>query len=85
MTADENAFAEELIAYWLSFVRSHDPNKFKLAHSPTWPAFTSAHPQRIVLQEGTTTARSESHAETVSDTEIGRCNFVASNVNRQQN
>lgn len=84
MTPNENAFAEELIAYWLSFVRSFDPNKFKLPRSPAWPAFSNSKPERIVLQEGTTTT-SESHTETISAAEIRRCNFVASKVDHQQN
>lgn len=84
MTPTEDAFAEELIAYWLSFVRSFDPNKFKLSRSPTWPAFTSSHPQRIVLQEGTTVT-SDSYVETITTAENGRCNFVASKVQHQQN
>ncbi|KAJ8072080.1 hypothetical protein PM082_015638 [Marasmius tenuissimus] len=36
----ENAFSEEMIAYWLSFVRSGDPNTYKLAKSPYWPQYT---------------------------------------------
>ncbi|KAJ2934669.1 hypothetical protein H1R20_g2397, partial [Candolleomyces eurysporus] len=35
MTPVETAFASELIAYWLSFVRSGDPNSFKLSRSPS--------------------------------------------------
>lgn len=34
-------------AYWISFVRTLDPNAFKLANAPAWPAWTIATPNRI--------------------------------------
>lgn len=84
MTTTETAFAEELIAYWLSFVRSGDPNTFKLARSPTWPAYTPSEKGRVVLQQGTPTASgSTSELEPVRESE--RCAFVASKVLKQQN
>ena len=49
MTPSEDAFAEELIAYWLSFVRAGDPSTFKLARAPAWPLYTPADPRRVVL------------------------------------
>ncbi|KAL0578082.1 hypothetical protein V5O48_003900 [Marasmius crinis-equi] len=36
----EDAFAEELIAYWISFARAGDPNTYKLPRSPYWPQYT---------------------------------------------
>ena len=50
MTPSEEAFAEELIAYWLSFVRAYDPSEFKLERSPSWPKYTAQSLNRIVLQ-----------------------------------
>ncbi|KAF8193381.1 Alpha/Beta hydrolase protein [Pholiota molesta] len=41
MSAADVSFAQELIAYWISFVRSGDPNTFKLEKSPSWTAFTN--------------------------------------------
>ncbi|KAI0753315.1 alpha/beta-hydrolase [Daedaleopsis nitida] len=82
----DRAFAAELIAYWLSFVRAGDPNTFKLARSPVWPAYTAHSQQRIALQEpaGTDTSVSGSTAETEPALESSRCAFVASKAIRQQ-
>ncbi|KDR78646.1 hypothetical protein GALMADRAFT_64536 [Galerina marginata CBS 339.88] len=86
MSPTENAFAEELIAYWLSFVRSGDPNKFKLSRSPVWSPFTSQS-SRIVLQEApaNTTTASGSFVEKQGTEETTRCNLVAGQVLAQQN
>ncbi|PPQ83490.1 hypothetical protein CVT25_006980 [Psilocybe cyanescens] len=86
LTTTEAAFAQELIAYWLSFVRSGDPNKFKLSRSPTWSPFTSKN-SRIVLQEGpaNTTTVSGSFLESQGTEETARCNLIASQVLAQQN
>ena len=85
MTPTENAFAEELIAYWLSFVISGDPNQYRLSRSPEWPLYKST--SRIVLQQGpgTTTTLSGSFVEEESETDKTRCALVASQVGRQQN
>ncbi|PPQ95440.1 hypothetical protein CVT26_008459 [Gymnopilus dilepis] len=82
----EKAFAQELIAYWLSFVRSGDPNKFKLSRSPQWTPFTSKS-SRIVLTQGpgNSTTVSGSAVELESSTEAARCELVASQVQAQQN
>ncbi|KAJ7654360.1 Alpha/Beta hydrolase protein [Mycena rosella] len=87
MTPVETSFAEELIAYWLSFVRAGNPNTFKLARSPLWPQFTSAVKNRIVLQQDrqNLTTQSGSFLETQSVLESQRCEFVASQVDIQQN
>ena len=84
LTPEENAFAEELIAYWLSFVRSHDPNTFKLARSPVWEQFTNDKHPRLVLQQDTTTT-SGSHLETDYVPEIERCALIASKVKTMLN
>ena len=84
MTPSEDAFAEELIAYWLSFVRSGNPNTFKLARSPVWPEYSASSPaKRIVLQEGTATT-SGSWTEEEPESETDRCEFVASKVEHEQ-
>lgn len=84
MTPSERAFASELIAYWLSFVRSGDPNTFKLAHAPQWPVYSSPTSQRMVLTEGTA-SKSGSTVETISGNERKRCAFVASKAEAEQN
>ena len=83
MTPSEQAFASELIAYWLSFVRSGNPNTHKLARAPTWPAYTTSQTQRVVLTEGTET-KSGSTVETIPAAERQRCAFVASKAQSQQ-
>ncbi|KAF9483208.1 EstA protein [Pholiota conissans] len=91
MTAADTSFASELIAYWISFVRSGDPNTFKLATSPSWTPFTAAKSARIVLQEpagssgAATLAVSGSFVEVESDEEKQRCAFVAGLVEQQEN
>ena len=85
MTPTEDAFAAELIAYWLSFVISGDPNQHRLSRSPEWLPYKSN--SRIVLQQGpgTTTTVSGSYVEEESETDKRRCALVASQVGRQQN
>ncbi|KAI0826129.1 alpha/beta-hydrolase [Irpex lacteus] len=84
MTPSEDAFASELIAYWLSFVRSGDPNEFKLARAPTWPTYSPSTARRIVLTEGTEDV-SGSTVESIPEKEKSRCAFVASKAGAQQN
>ncbi|KAI0795489.1 alpha/beta-hydrolase [Abortiporus biennis] len=78
MTPVQRAFAEELIAYWLSFVRSGNPNTFKLARSPTWPGYDANEKLRVVLQQGPDPTSSGSQIETEPNLESQRCVFVAS-------
>jgi len=73
-TAAEQAFAEETIAYWLSFVRSGDPSKYKLSRSPNWPKYSTASPSRILLAKSVdNTTQSKSSVELVPAGEINRC------------
>ncbi|OCH92743.1 alpha/beta-hydrolase [Obba rivulosa] len=83
MTPSEDAFAAELIAYWLSFVQSGNPNTFKLSHSPVWPEYSAGSFNRIVLQEGSATA-SGSWTEEEPQSESERCEFAASKVEHEQ-
>ncbi|GJE86320.1 alpha/beta-hydrolase [Phanerochaete sordida] len=83
MTPSEQAFASELIAYWLSFVRTGNPNTFKLARAPTWPTYTPSTSHRIVLTEGSAT-KTGSTLETISSEERQRCAFVTSKAASQQ-
>ncbi|KDR78647.1 hypothetical protein GALMADRAFT_223905 [Galerina marginata CBS 339.88] len=82
----ESSFAEELIAYWLSFVRSGDPNTFKLSRSPVWSPFMPQH-SRIVLQADpdNTTTISGNFLEKEGAEETKRCDLVASQVLTQRN
>jgi len=78
MTPIQTAFAQELIAYWLSFVRSGDPNTFKLARSPGWTGYSEATKlSRVVLQQGAVVSQSGSFVEGEPSLESKRCVFVA--------
>ncbi|KLO17165.1 alpha/beta-hydrolase [Schizopora paradoxa] len=85
LNAVETAFSEELIAYWLSFVRAENPNTFKLARSPEWPGFQTN--QRTVLQEdpGNSTVKSGVFVETEFAGDASRCAFVAAKSEHLQN
>lgn len=72
-TLSEQAFAKETIAYWLSFVRSGDPNEYKLSRSPSWPKYTTSSPSRILFTESDDTTKSNSSVELVPASEINRC------------
>ena len=90
MTPVEQAFAAELIAYWLSFVRSGNPNTFKLDRSPTWEEyFTTGNDlkERVVLQQpaNNSTTESGSFIEMEPVVESGRCAFVATKARDEQN
>lgn len=86
MSPADITLAQELIAYWVSFVRAGNPNTFKLLRSPTWAPFTS-NSERIVLQEdpkGSITI-SGSFLEQEPADEKSTCNFIAGLVEQQQN
>ncbi|KAF9016596.1 alpha/beta-hydrolase [Hymenopellis radicata] len=86
MTDAENAFAAELIAYWISFVRSGNPNTFKLDRSPVWTGFNDAgNLGRIVLQQTEVIGGSGSFVENEPAKEAARCAFVAGKAGAEQN
>ncbi|TFK48389.1 alpha/beta-hydrolase [Heliocybe sulcata] len=85
-TPAELAFAAELHAYWLSFVRSGDPNTYKLDRSPEWPPYSFDSRNRVVLQQdsGDTTTTSGVYVEPEPVGESLRCAFVSSKEYDQQ-
>ncbi|KAG6915818.1 hypothetical protein DXG01_009692 [Tephrocybe rancida] len=87
MTSIETAFAQELIAYWLSFVRSGNPNSHKLARSPEWASYSAKKRSRAVLQQATTDAAGAtgSFVEEEGVAETHRCNVIASQAETQEN
>ncbi|KXN83802.1 Acetylcholinesterase [Leucoagaricus sp. SymC.cos] len=89
LNPSEIAFSEELIAYWLSFVRTQDPNTHKLARAPAWSSYSVEKRNRIVLNEAPEGADintvSGSHAEIESQEEADRCSLIASLVGEMQN
>ncbi|KAK7461802.1 hypothetical protein VKT23_008234 [Stygiomarasmius scandens] len=89
MDSTETAFGEELIAYWISFVRSGNPNTFKLDRSPTWAQYTNGEGkrERIVLRKGPAdrTDVTGSFMEEMDQKQARRCSLVLSKAERQQN
>lgn len=85
----ETAFSHELIAYWVSFARSLDPNAHKLDRAPVWPSYSAEKRNRIVLNEAPAGsdyhAVSGSHIEVESETDANRCSLIASMVEEMQN
>ncbi|KAF8842830.1 alpha/beta-hydrolase [Paxillus ammoniavirescens] len=79
-TPAELAFVSELIAYWLSFVRSGNPNTYKLEMSPTWEQYTPANKVRMVLMQDphNLTTVSGSYMEEEPTAEGKRCAFAIS-------
>ncbi|KAK1221369.1 hypothetical protein PQX77_015820 [Marasmius sp. AFHP31] len=91
MAPIEKAFAEELIAYWISFVRDGDPNTHKLSRSPEWPRYVldgaeGVTKERIVLQQdpGNSTEVSGSFVEQEPENESRRCQVIADKSEEQQ-
>jgi len=84
----EIAFSEELIAYWLSFVRTYNPNTFRLDRAPVWGQYTSKHRNRIVLNEAPVGADvntvSGSHMEIEGNGAAKRCQIVAGLVDEME-
>ncbi|KAH6909244.1 EstA protein [Coprinopsis sp. MPI-PUGE-AT-0042] len=81
----EDKFSKELIAYWLSFVRTGNPNAHRQPGSPVWPTYTLGNRARIVLQQAPDGAQSGSSVEKETEREVERCKLVVSQVDRQQN
>ncbi|KAJ3568347.1 hypothetical protein NP233_g5780 [Leucocoprinus birnbaumii] len=84
----EITFSEELIAYWLSFVRTFDPSIHKLARAPVWREYTARRRNRIVLNEAPEGADvdsvSGSHMEVEEEDAAERCQVVAGLVDEME-
>ncbi|KAE9388233.1 alpha/beta-hydrolase, partial [Gymnopus androsaceus JB14] len=83
LSQEDNAFSQELIAYWLSFVRSGDPNIYRLAGTPRWEQYSMGERKWLVLQKKST--GNGSYMEAEPEKERQRCEFVAGKVEREQN
>ncbi|KAL1866677.1 hypothetical protein Daus18300_006621 [Diaporthe australafricana] len=83
--------AEIAQAYWISFVRSLDPNTFRLAGTPEWTAWTVADPNRIVLDNAA--ASMEKMGAAAGEVPIGeppmnqrqRCLSLTTNLSKRIN
>jgi carboxylesterase type B len=84
LSPTETAFASEIIAYWLSFVKHGDPNVSKLARSPIWPAYSTQ--ERLVLDKHPRSAdQSGVQKEKQPEDTVVRCNHAVALVDREQN
>ncbi|KAE8443854.1 hypothetical protein EG329_001263 [Mollisiaceae sp. DMI_Dod_QoI] len=72
--APESALIPTIQGYWASFIRSRDPNKYKIASAPTWEPFTAANMQRIHF----TNDPSNVTMEAVPADQEARCKFWGS-------
>ncbi|TEB21206.1 EstA protein [Coprinellus micaceus] len=84
----ETDFSSELIAYWLSFVRTGNPNMRKLHRSPLWAPYGEGTRNRVVLQQARVEGprkKSGSFVEVEAVEEAERCRVVAGQVETQQN
>lgn len=81
-TQAELAFASELIAYWFLFVRSGNPNTYKLDMPPTWEQYTPRNKFRMILMQDcqNLTTVSGSHMEEQPAGEGEKCAFAVSKV-----
>ncbi|POS78468.1 carboxylesterase [Diaporthe helianthi] len=78
-------------AYWISFVRTLNPNTFRLEGSPEWTAWTIAEPNRIVLDNAA--ASMEKMGAAVGEVSIGeppmnqrqRCLSLTTNLAKRVN
>ncbi|KAI1112871.1 vacuolar triacylglycerol lipase [Nemania sp. NC0429] len=60
-------------AYWTSFIRSFDPNKYRLPGSAQWDTFNPGAPARLLFETGGSTVM-----ETVDAGLVSRCNYLHS-------
>lgn len=82
MKPAESAFASELIAYWLSFVRTGNPNSFRLPLSPVWPPYREGDRFRNVLQQ-VSTYPGGSFLELEANPETERCRLTGSQTSQE--
>lgn len=59
-------------AYWTSFIRSFNPNTYRLAGSPEWDSWTKNGYQRLMFQTNNT------HMEEVPADQKARCAYLSS-------
>ncbi|KAG1730280.1 Alpha/Beta hydrolase protein [Suillus paluster] len=86
-TDAQKAFASELIAYWLSFVRTGNPNTYKLPKSPVWGNYNESDPVRMVLMQDLKNSVdvSGSYMEGQPAPQTARCAFAISMAEVCQN
>lgn len=59
-SAPDSALIPTIQAYWTSFIRSKDPNTYKLAASPRWETFGAVDLKRVLFPNDPQEVRMES-------------------------
>ncbi|KAL2061501.1 hypothetical protein VTL71DRAFT_6878 [Oculimacula yallundae] len=71
--APDNALTPTIQAYWTSFIRSKDPNTYKLAGAPKWETFGTGDGTRVVFPNKVKDVAMES----VPQDQRTRCEFLS--------
>ncbi|KAI5283276.1 hypothetical protein KEM54_002269, partial [Ascosphaera aggregata] len=66
-TTYDKQVGEYVMNYWISFIRSLDPNRYKLSRSPTWEPYGIEGGQRLRFQTNTT------RMVNIASNEVARC------------
>ncbi|TGO25379.1 hypothetical protein BPAE_0081g00120 [Botrytis paeoniae] len=76
----DSALIPYIQAYWTSFIRSKDPNTYKLKSAPRWGQLKTSNYQRILFQavNVTGTATANVTMETIPDGQMARCQYLSS-------
>jgi cholinesterase len=70
--AENKAIIPVVQAYWLSFVRTYNPNTFRLPGSPEWEEWSPSKQRRLVIQTNKT------RMEVVDSEQRKRCEYLSS-------
>ncbi|KAI9651299.1 hypothetical protein NHQ30_001337 [Ciborinia camelliae] len=78
--APGSALTPSMQAYWTSFIRSKDPNTYKLDSAPRWEQLKVSTYQRILLQAANVTGTAVANVtmETIPDEQLARCQYLSS-------
>ncbi|KAK0118422.1 hypothetical protein ONS95_012709 [Cadophora gregata] len=72
-TAPDSALTPTIQAYWTSFIRSKDPNTYKLSASPRWETFGTGDVKRVLFPNDPKKVRMES----VPGDQRTRCGYLS--------
>ena len=70
--AENSAIIPVIRAYWLSFIRTYNPNTFRLPGSPKWEEWRPSDQRRLVIQTNMT------RMEVVDPEQRKRCEYLSS-------
>jgi carboxylesterase type B len=70
--AENKAIIPVVQAYWLSFIRTYNPNTFRLPGSPEWEEWDPSDQRRLVIQTNKT------RMEVVDPEQRKRCEYLSS-------